>query len=314
MKQLDLQSETFQQLQTEFAQWLRVLGYADNSVKALPLHLRELFYYLEQQEVYTIQSVEKDHLQSFFTYLTERINQRSSGHLSQAYLAKYWQAVKNLDRYLRETQQWSLSLPVSGIQLERNIRPIVSQTEIQALYAACGQTPLGQRDQAMLSLFYGCGLRRREGIGLDVNDILLEKGLVYVRKGKNYRERYVPMSPAVQEHLQTYLREGRIDILSADRYPGRKDRDALLISLQGRRVSECTLDIRLRALRYQTADPALIQRKLTLHGLRHSIATHLLQQGMKLKQIAAFLGHNSLESTQIYTHLATTERRPDEHF
>ena len=304
MKQLALQTESFQQLQTDFGQWLRVLGYADSSVEALPLLLQELFYYLEQQQVYFIQAVEKAHLQGFLTYLSERMNQRSGGSLSPAYLAKYWQALKNLDRYLRETQQGGLTLPLSGIQLERNIRAIVSQAEIKALYAACAQTPLGQRDQAMLSLFYGCGLRKSEGIGLDVRDILLDRGLVYVRNGKNYQERYVPMSHAVSQHLQSYLREGRVAILEECPYGGGKDLEAFFLSLQGKRVSECTLPIRLRSLGQQTGNNQLIERKLTLHGLRHSIATHLLQAGMKLTQIAHFLGHASLESTQIYTHLA----------
>jgi integrase/recombinase XerD len=298
MKHLVLQTDSFRQLETDFGQWLRVLGYAQSSVKEMPIHLRELFYYLEQGEVYLVEAIEKAHLQGFFTYLHQRVNQRSGGSLSPAYLAKYWQAVKNLDRYLRETQQWGLTLPVSGIQSERNLRPMVSQSEIQALYAACTDTPVGQRDRAMLSLFYGCGLRKSEGIGLNVDDILLERGLVYVRHGKNYQERYVPMSPAVIQHLQSYLREGRLLLL------GQAGSDALLLSLRGKRVSEGLLPYRLRVLCEQTGDRALIERQVSLHGLRHSIATHLLQQGMKLGQIARFLGHASLESTQIYTHVS----------
>jgi len=154
----------------------------------------------------------------------------------------------------------------------------------------------------MLSLFYGCGLRKSEGIGLNVDDILLERGLVYVRHGKNYQERYVPMSPAVIQHLQGYLREGRQVLLAQGGYG--KDGDALLLSERGKRVSEALLPYRLRVLCRQTGDQQLMARQISLHSLRHSIATHLLQQGMKLAQIARFLGHASLESTQIYTHVS----------
>jgi integrase/recombinase XerD len=268
----------------------------------MPIHLRELFYYLEQGEVYLLEAIEKAHLQGFFSYLHQRVNQRTGGSLSPAYLAKYWQALKNLDRYLRETRQWGLTLPAGGIQTERKLRPMVSQSEIQALYAACADTPVGQRDRAMLSLFYGCGLRKSEGIGLNVDDILLERGLVYVRHGKNYQERYVPMSPAVIQHLQSYLREGRLVFLAQAGYG--KDGDALLLSERGKRVSEALLPYRLRVLCRQTGDHQLMARQISLHSLRHSIATHLLQQGMKLAQIARFLGHASLESTQIYTHVS----------
>ncbi len=304
MKQLPVQSPFFQQLQTDFEAWLRLLGYAQDSVRSLPLHMRELFYYLEQTGVYHIQALEKAHLSGFFAYLSSRVNQHSGGCLSASYIESHWHALRKLDEYLRETGQWGLTLPPAPVSSPRTPRPIVSQLEIQALYAVCEESVLGQRDRAMLSLFYGCGLRRSEGIGLEVSDLLFEQGLVYVRKGKNQRERYVPLSAAVSQYLQTYLREARPHLLLPAQAPGQRITRAFLLSQQGNPISVVTLAARLRQLRYQTGNPDLIQRKLTLHGLRHSIATHLLQQGMALKQIARFLGHRSLLSTQIYTHLA----------
>jgi integrase/recombinase XerD len=87
----------------------------------------------------------------------------------------------------------------------RSIITIFTKGEIKALQNACDSDVLGIRDKAMLAVYYGCGLRRNEGLNLDVNDILFSKNLLYVRKGKNYRERYVPMAEGVKEELQNYV-------------------------------------------------------------------------------------------------------------
>ena len=146
----------------------------------------------------------------------------------------------------------------------------------------------------MLSLYYGCGLRRSEAVAVDVSDVLFRKRLLYVRKGKNYRERYVPMTSAIIADLRTYLYEARPLLL------GKYSSEALLVSNQGRRIEAQSLAIRLKQLLLIAG----IDKPITLHSLRHSIATHLLQSGMKLQYISDFLGHQSLEATQLYTHIA----------
>lgn len=304
MKHLHLQQASYEALQHAFAQWLYLLGYADSSVKNLPVHMREFFFFLETIPITDIQLIEQKHIQAFFSYLSARANQSAPHPLSSAYIAKYWQALHNFNRYLRETKQWGLTLPQVPFQLVATQKTVLSQEEIYALYNCCGPTPLGIRDRAMLSLFYGCGLRRSEGIGLDVDDVLFSKGLLYVRISKNYTERYVPLSPSIAEDLQLYLKESRYKLLQTCPYQGKKEENALLISLKGRRVNDRTLTIRLRKLQKQSGNPVLAAKSISLHSLRHSIATHLLENGMKLKSIALFLGHKSLESTQIYTHLS----------
>ena len=150
----------------------------------------------------------------------------------------------------------------------------------------------------MLAVHYGCGLRRTEGINLDVNDLLQGKNLLFVRKGKNYKERYVPMTEAVKEDIRNYIEYSRPLLI---KYPTH----ALFLNMKGVRISSNTMAVRLQQLK----EKAGIDKEAGLHTLRHSIATHLLQSGMKLAQIKQFLGHSSLESTQIYTHIAheTTE-------
>lgn len=303
MKQLPLHNPLFLKLQASFAEWLLVLGYSDSSLKALPLHLQEFLHFLEQHGVEHIREVKRDQVKAFFTYLSQRASQRDGGSLSAAYIGKYWQAIKKLDQYLRETGEWGLTLPPSSVQPERKLQAVLTQAEVRLLFEAGAEDTLGLRDRAALALFYGCGLRRSEGLGLDVGDVLLEKGLVYVRKGKNYRERYVPMSGGVIRHVRRYLEEARPELLDNCPYRGRRDRKALLLSARATRVNDRTLTLRIRALQERAGDQTLRGKRVSLHSLRHAIATHLLERGMGLTRIARFLGHAKLESTQIYTHL-----------
>src|SRR5690606_16527048 len=92
---------------------------------------------------------------------------------------------------------------------KRKIPEILTRSEIKQLYDLTDHSPLGLRDRAMLAVYYGCGLRRTEGESLDTTDFLKEKGLLYVRKGKNYKERYVPLTEEVKQDIQAYLLYGR---------------------------------------------------------------------------------------------------------
>lgn len=296
MKKLPLFNEHFIELQGLFQDWLTALGYAEATVKSSPVHLRELFHFLEQNGVEAIQEVTQSHLQAFMSHLWQRPHQTEGGSLSVSYIAKYWQTLQNFNRYLQQTQTWGLALPKGQIHVQQNIKTILTQSEVKKLYDTCSESVLGIRDKAMLSVFYGCGLRRSEGIGLDVDDVLFGRGLIHVRKGKNYKERYVPLGENVATNLQNYLQESRPYLLVE---PTR----ALLLSAKGLRINDRTLTLRVRKLQQNSHDVTLAAKSISLHSLRHSIATHLLQNGMKLKQIALFLGHSSIESTQIYTQL-----------
>ncbi len=117
-----------------------------------------------------------------------------------------------------------------------------------------------------------------------------------MRKGKNYRQRYVPMSEAVKEELENYIYVARETLQS---YKPQKN-EALFLSMQVKRLCGNALIRRIHRL----AENAGIQKRPGLHTLRHSIATHLLQLGLTLEEVSRFLGHSSLETTQIYTHIA----------
>ena len=313
MKKLPLQSYEYRQTEGDFRQWLATLGYADSSVYGLPLHVREFFHFLEQQQTLSLQVATTAQVQQFFAYLAERSNHRRGGSLSINHLNKYIQALKLLAKFLVLTKQPPIHVEVKRLKVQRSLPPILTKEEVEALYQVCDYTPVGLRDRAMLSLYYGCGIRRSEGVAIDVSDVLLRKKsggvpLLYIRKGKNYQERYVPMTGAVIADLQTYLYEGR-PLLLGSSYTEAGRHSALLVSERGLRINSLSLSLRLKKL----LALAGIDKAITLHSLRHSIATHLLQSGMKLQHIATFLGHRSLEATQLYTHIvAHHQNQPHE--
>jgi integrase/recombinase XerD len=160
------------------------------------------------------------------------------------------------------------------------------------------QEALNGRDRAMLELYYSCGLRRNEGVHITINDINFDSRLLYVLKGKKYKERFVPFNKTNAGYLQEYVYDHR-PVLTRDKREG-----ALFTSVTGKPMISGTLNSRLKLLQLLSDDLGLQQKTIGLHTLRHSIATHLLQAGMSLEKIARFLGHSSLDSTQIYTHLA----------
>lgn len=314
MKNLVLKSDHYQYLEKSFREWLHVLGYARGTVYNLPLHIRELFYYLENNHIHHITELDNDLIKQHYYHLKERANIRRGGGLSNGSLNKHLQAYVKFGEYLRQSGR--LALPLLDIDWEdddtKEIETLTQQ-EIQLLYKATfgyhentKWQPFGARDRAILTIFYGCGLRRNEGYHLDTSDIDLDRRILHVRKGKAYKERFVPFNKTNAKYLQEYLYDSR-PRLDLDR-----TNSAFFISQKGRRMESQSMALRLKLLQQRTGDIGLQQKNVRLHVLRHSIATHLLQNGMPLDKISRFLGHTSLESTQIYTHLVEDHFRESE--
>jgi len=282
-------------LKNNFEKWLNTLGYAESTVYASINYLNDFFFYLKTNEIETLEQIKPETLRLYFNYLQKRKNKKQSGGLAVNTIISNINALKRFSKYLQQTGKADLEINLSLTAEKTNTKTILTKAEISALYKACTNDYLGIRDKAMLSIFYGCGLRRSEGQNLDLQDILLKEKRLFVSKGKNYKERYVPMTEAVIEDLENYIYLAREKILSF------KDVkiQALFLSMQVKRLCGNALIDRLKKL-LQTAN---IQKDTGLHTLRHSIATHLLQSGLELEEVKQFLGHASLETTQIYTHI-----------
>jgi integrase/recombinase XerD len=294
-----LKTTHYQHLAQGFKKWLQTLGYAESTVYKLPKQLHEFLQSLEQQEIIEVKKITATHAMSFIHYFKNRPNKRRSGGVSIAHVNKQIGTLNKFFTYLKAIGQIPEKIHLPQIkEQELKQRILLSQKEIRQLYRATDNSPIGMRDRAMLGVYYGCGLRKKEGLELEVSDVLFERRLLYVRKTKNKHERYVPVSEQVLQDLEDYMYGSRPLLLGAN-----KNIESLFISQRGTPLKGSTLIYRLNSLKEKTNNPELKNRSFGLHALRHSIATHLLQSGMDLEHIALFLGHKSLESTQLYTHL-----------
>lgn len=315
MKQLALHSEAYRYSIASFREWLQTLGYSSPMVYALPNHIQEFLHYAESKGYAGLQQLSDELVKEYYYRLRERRNVRSGGGLSNAYLNKHLQALQKFGDYLRASGR--LLLPKLDIPTEAadgEITDILTQAEVKLMYEAT-YLPYEQkkndkgsvyyeamqlRDRAMLAVFYGCGLRRNEVVHLDVADIFFEKAVLHVRQSKGYKERMTPLTKQSVEHLQNYLYDARP-------YFCKQENKAFFVNHSGRRLGGQQMLLRLQALVQLTENEELQSKDIHLHTLRHSIATHLLQNGMTLERIQEFLGHSSIESTQIYTHFLETE-------
>jgi len=299
MKHLPIKNNSFVQLEQGFKEWLGILGYSKHNVYGMPIRVREFLHYVESQSINNIEEVNSDIVNGYFEYLKGRKKERTTGALSNNTLNSQLQCVKRFSDYLRNNGKSSFTTDIMAWKQDFPPRVVLHPKEIELLYNATENTLYGIRDKAMLGIYYGCGLRRNEGLQLDLNDILLDRQLLYVRAGKNYTERYVPLNEQVLQDINHYIQQARPALLvKNDKEP------ALFVSQRGSRPDGQSLFERLKKMQEHTNDTALQNKNIGLHTLRHSIATHLLMGGMKLERIAQFLGHKSIESTQIYTHLA----------
>ena len=220
---------------------------------------------------------------------------------SPATVARKLASVRSLYAFLLRTGRVAqnpadlVPAPKAGRKLPKVLT--VAQIE-EVLGAVPVRTPLEVRDQAMLELAYSSGLRSAEVVDLDLDSLDLPGGRVKVI-GKGSRHRLVPVGEPAEAAIRRYLEEGRPDLLSDP------EQEALFLSRSGRRLSTSDVSRRL-AVRVRKAASA---GGISPHTLRHSFATHLLEGGADLRSIQELLGHSSISTTQVYTHLDTARLR-----
>jgi site-specific recombinase XerD len=314
MKKLILQTSHYEYLLQSYTEWLQTIGYADPTIEKWPVHVRELLHYLERKNILHLTLVNNRHIQDFLQHINHRSNTARPGALSSSSINTIINGINNFAGYLNSTGKYMLDFTTERAIDNIPVPAVLTISEVKALYEATflpqreNTLAMGQRDRAMIAVFYGCGLRRMEGIQLNCSDMDLGKKLVFVRKGKGNKQRHVPIAIKHAADIRSYLEEGRDWFLYehyggqyTHKYAKRKeapDEGAFFVGQHGKRMKDFYQ--RLSYLKEQTG----IEKQFGLHTLRHSIATHLAISGMSIEEIARFLGHSTLDSTQIYVHLA----------
>jgi site-specific recombinase XerD len=312
MQRNNFQLSTFnsQLLKNEFITWLETFGYSQSTIKTRDRNINEFLTWLENNEIQTLEKIKQEDLEQFVNHQLSRENKVYGSGLMNASINVSISTINKFFDYIEQSKQLNLNInKLEYLQDNQKIRTILTTKEIGILYETTyqtkyqnkKQTATAQRDRAMLGIYYGCGLRRSEGESLNISDILIDRKLVFVRKGKGNKERYVPITDNNLLNIWEYLDFGRQYFLR--RREDKETEEAFFISQYGERSQSQGLSKKLESLVHFCGNSVLQSKKPGLHTLRHSIATHLLQSGMEIELIQKFLGHNSLETTQIYTHI-----------
>lgn len=278
-------TESFENLIKDFCFYLKVeKGLAQSSLDSYSSDLRDFLGYLQKE----VEKIDHNDLLDYF------ISLQQTG-LVNASLARRRVAIKQFYTYLEE-----MGIPtkldfekVPSIKIEKHLPDFLSVDRMLSFLDGLPlSTLLEQRNKVMLELLYACGLRISELLGLRTHDLNLSEMVILVM-GKGSKQRFVPFPDAVAELLERYLRQTRPAIIKFG------NTDILFPNNRGGQMSRMGFWKILRAACLKAG----IKQQITPHTFRHSFATHLLEAGVNLRIVQALLGHASLDTTQIYTHL-----------
>ena len=280
-----------------FAVYLRVeKGLAANTAAAYVDDVRKLEDYLAANNK-TPETATATELE----YFAGDLRELGIGARSQA---RVLSGIKSYYRFLRlegrvtDDPTALMVMPKTGLHLPE----VLTVDEIDAMVAAIDMSaPEGQRNRAIIEVLYGCGLRVSELVGLRLQDIFADDGLVSVT-GKGNKQRLVPLSAVALDEVNRYLRQTRLG-QTAQRGCG----DILFLNRRGGQLSRVMVFYIVR----QLAELAGVRKTVSPHTLRHSFATHLLEGGANLRAIQQMLGHESIATTEIYVHIDRTGLRDE---
>jgi len=247
--------------------------------------IKLLFEYLQALHIYSIYDIQEQHISSYNKQLH---NEKLSG----SYIRSCIQAIRNFNSYLLASSHYQI--PLGEITIEKHVHQAfatLTKKEIQQVFTNIENTLIGMRDKVMLHLLYSCGLRCEEVTRVRVKDIDYHKHLIYIQPGKTRLGRYVPLHPTITKELKEYELYARPLINPNGKY--------FIVSSQN---NDCTTKVIAYSLQ-RILKNTNISKRISPHCLRHSIATHLLQQGMEIEYIQQFLGHKSLQTTQMYVRM-----------
>jgi integrase/recombinase XerD len=251
---------------------------ADGTRRAYRRDVEEFCDWLERRGT-ALDAVDVRVLADYVSFLGAARPGRTPGKLAPATIARKLAAVRAFMRHALGSARVpdARLAPRRGRRLPDAPRTWDVERQLEALE---GEGPVALRNRALVELVYSAGLRSAEAIGLDLGDVDFEQELVHVRRGKGGKERVIPLGEEAAYWVARYLRDARPEL-------ARGADDALFLSVRGRRLDTSTL-------RRLAPHP---------HRLRHAFATHLLEGGADLRTIQELLGHSSLSTTQVYSHV-----------
>ncbi|WP_026570059.1 MULTISPECIES: site-specific tyrosine recombinase XerD [Sediminibacillus] len=263
-------------------------GLSENTLQSYKRDLRQYQSFIaDSQNVKAWETVDRHHIMQFLYYLKD--NGKSS-----ATIARTLSSIRLFHQFIVREYGISkdASLHIETPKKERKLPKVLSSEEVDKLLNIPEKNNLAIRNKAMLEMLYATGLRVSELISLKVSDLHLTMGFVRCF-GKGSKERIVPLGNVASEAVEKYIEFARAELLN------RKATDALFVNHHGNQLTRQGFWKVLKAI----AREAGIKKEITPHTLRHSFATHLLENGADLRSVQEMLGHADISTTQVYTHV-----------
>lgn len=253
--------------------------------------------YLEKESKVTdTKKVKKEDIEKYLEYLIKNNYTTTS-------LARKLTAIKNFHKYLYATQKLNedVAITIDRPKLRKTLPNVLTVEEVDKLLDIKPSTPFDYRNKAMLELLYGTGLRISEMLDLKLTDVDFENCIVRCF-GKGSKERIVPIGEYIIDALNNYLENGRNSLINK-----KKISDYLFLNNRGGRISRFSFFKILKKLLREKE----IKKDVSPHSLRHSFATHMLENGADLRSIQELLGHSDIATTRIYTHITNKKVQND---
>ena len=287
-------NKIYQEQATNYKNHLHILGYKIDTCQTRYLYLKQFFSWLESLQIVQLEAITPKNIADYQNHLKNCKSLITNEKLGNETIYERLRLVQNYFGYILEIGKLKTN-PASSFKFylprEQAERIIFTQNQIKELYKNCEN----EQEKMILNIAYGCGLRVGEMVKLNKKDIDLQENRLVVENGKNNKRRIVPITNQIVIELKLFLEGSQLS------------NKPIFLNIENRRMQKWSFTLILKKLidktnfgkRFKQAE----LNKIGMHTLRHSIATHLLENGMKLEQVQTFLGHSNLETTQIYTHI-----------
>ncbi|MEE6724804.1 site-specific tyrosine recombinase XerD [Pediococcus acidilactici] len=270
-------------------------GLSDNTIVSYRQELRHLQNFLQEQNISDIKDVDRYTILNYLNTLKQTGRARSSSIHTISSLRKFFKYL-----LLNERIQTDPMTNIDPPKRAQHLPSVLTTEEVERLLKVPDTTkPLGIRDRAILEVMYATGLRVSELIALNLNELHLEMGLIET-VGKGNKQRIIPIGDVAIDWLERYINGPRRALLGSKRY------NEIFLNQHGYPLTRQGVWKNLKA----QVQKAGIEKNITPHTLRHSFATHLLENGADLRIVQELLGHADISTTQIYTHI-TQQRLVD---
>lgn len=278
---------------TDYQHYLKIeRGLSMNSIHNYVLDVKKLIVFLDKNAITESPiGITKETIQQFIYELAKYVNPRSQARIISGLKSFFNYLI--FEDYRKDNPMDLMESPKIG----RKLPDTLSVIEINSLIAAIDLSkPEGERNRAILETLYGCGLRVSELTNLKISDLYFQEDFIKVT-GKGDKQRFVPVGELTKKYIRIYSNEKRIHLNIQKGYE-----DILFLNRRGKQLTRAMIFTIIK----QLATKINLNKTISPHTLRHSFATHLLENGADLRAIQQMLGHESITTTEVYVHVDRT--------